>query len=257
MSIKNAGHVENTIGLVNKCNEYAENGTRQIEQMNASMDDIKASNLKISEFTKVIDDIANKTDLLAVNAAIEAANAGDHGKGFAVVAEEVRNLSRRSATAAKETSNLINISVDKTVHGAQLAEECKKAIDDIKNATEEQKDRMHQINLSSQGMDSVTQQNAATAEETASASEELSAQAHTLRDQVKVLSSQIGDTENTKSYTPGTSNHRNVYNKSNWKRNSDINGRSPEDVSFKNDADALIPMGTDNDSSISEKFDGF
>ncbi len=253
MAVTNTNHVKATAKLVDKCNEYADNGSRQIEQMNSSMEDIKTSNMKIAEFTKVIDDIANKTDLLAVNAAIEAANAGDHGKGFSVVAEEVRNLAQRSATAAKETSTLINISVDKTVTGAELAKECKKAMDDIKDATVEQKERMHQINLSSQEIDSVTQQNAATAEETASASEELSAQAQAIMVQVDELSRQIRGADDTKlSITKKAARQRQKYIKDpskqrNRRANSVGNGESSEAFSFRKDAESLIPMGTDND----------
>ncbi len=221
------------------------------------MEEIKASNLKIAEFTKVIDDIANKTDLLAVNAAIEAANAGDHGKGFAVVAEEVRNLAQRSATAAKETGALINNSVDNTVNGARLANESKKAMEEIKNATVEQKEKMNQINLASKEMDTVTQQNAATAEETASASEELSAQAQTMREQVRDLSQQVGVVSNLESSTL----RKPVGLKSWGRRKPSEQGSwkgSSNSVSFDNNAESLIPLGTEgNGSDDNERFEGF
>ncbi len=256
MAIENSKHVDHTTNLVNSCNDFAENGTRQIDEMNTSMEDIKTSNLKIAEFTKVIDDIANKTDLLAVNAAIEAANAGDHGKGFAVVAEEVRNLAQRSATAAKETGSLINSSVENTVNGARLASECKKAMVEIKNATVEQKNKMEQINHASKEMDTVTQQNAATAEETASASEELSAQAQTMRDQVKDLSAQIGINVDSESSTSGRPGMQKSWGSSkpskqrSWKEKSDA-------ASFDTNAELLIPMEEGSGSDSNERFDGF
>ena len=250
MTLENSKHVASSADLVNRCNDLAECGSRNIDEMNASMEEIKASNLKITEFTKVIDDIANKTDLLAVNAAIEAANAGDHGKGFAVVAEEVRNLAQRSAIAAKETGDLINDSVNNTVNGARLANECKKAMDDIRNATIKQKDSMNQINDASREMDSVTQQNAATAEETATASEELSAQSQTMRDQVMELSKNVGLTTDE-----GYSQHRPKKSKTK-KENSGSNGGSSIS-SFGKYSEAMIPMGADSNLDDSERFKDF
>lgn len=253
MTIENSKHVGSTTKLVNSCNELAECGSKHIDEMNVSMEQIKASNLKITEFTKVIDDIANKTDLLAVNAAIEAANAGDHGKGFAVVAEEVRNLAQRSAIAAKETGDLINDSVNNTVNGARLANECKKAMDDIRNATIKQKDNMDQINTASKEMDTVTQQNAATAEETASASEELSAQSQTMRDQVRELSEHVGIKVDEESHYPRQSKSRKPKVK---KGDFGSNGGSPT-ASLDEYSEAMIPMGADSDSDNGERFEGF
>lgn len=203
---QNAINAEEAANLVSMCNDAAESGNKIVGEMNNSMEEINASSKKIAEITKVIDGIAFQTNLLALNAAVEAARAGEHGKGFAVVAEEVRNLAQRSATAAKDTTVLIEDSVKKAGNGVKLAVKCREALQDIvKNvikakeltngittASTEQSEGISQVSNAVQQMDQVTQQNAASAEETASASEQLSAQAQNLKEQVEMLSSHVG-----------------------------------------------------------------
>jgi methyl-accepting chemotaxis protein len=166
-----------------------------MQEMGASMDEINQAGQNISKIIKVIDEIAFQTNLLALNAAVEAARAGKHGKGFAVVAEEVRNLAARSAKAAKETSELIEGSVQKTIKGNEMAQQTTSAlaeivkgvvqfadlVEDIANKSNEQAQGINQINDGLGQISEVTQQNSANAEESAAASEELFAQAEQLR----------------------------------------------------------------------------
>ncbi|MDD5717730.1 MAG: methyl-accepting chemotaxis protein, partial [Sulfuricurvum sp.] len=107
--------------LAKNANDSARAGYEKGEQLSRSMHNITESAAKISGIIKAIDQIAFQTNLLALNAAVEAARAGEHGLGFAVVADEVRNLAQRAASAAKETSDIIEEVVDQIKEGNQIA----------------------------------------------------------------------------------------------------------------------------------------
>ena len=174
---------------------------QSMDQLVRWMNDFKHSNEKVSKIIKTIDEIAFQTNILALNAAVEAARAGESGMGFAVVADEVRNLARRSADAARDTSTLIQESIDKTAEGQVTVDRCAQAMttnsrlaksvvqltDELDGATAGQ---VHDIGLISQAVsriENTTQQTAASAEESASASEELNAQSATVRSIVTQL----------------------------------------------------------------------
>jgi methyl-accepting chemotaxis protein len=201
MTKQNADNAQQANTLAAEAKKAANNGSEAMGRMAGAIEDIKKSSDETAKIIKVIDEIAFQTNLLALNAAVEAARAGEAGKGFAVVAEEVRNLAMRSAEAAKNTSNLIEQSVNNSRNGVQICSEVQKALDEIVTsigkttdlvgeiaaASNEQAQGVDQINTAISQMDKVTQQNAANAEESASASEELSGQAESMNQIVDQL----------------------------------------------------------------------
>ncbi len=167
----------------------------QMHEMADAMEQISACSGEISKIIKTIEDIAFQTNILALNAAVEAARAGSAWKGFAVVADEVRNLAAKSADAAKDTtqliektlqmvengSNLTNLtqeSLGSVVEGAELVTDQIKIISD---ASKEQEVAINRIKDSISQISTVIQSNSATSEESAAASEELAGQAQILK----------------------------------------------------------------------------
>ncbi len=143
---------------------------------------------KISEKVTIIKDIAFQTNILAINAAIEAASAGENGKGFAVVANEVKKLAEKSKIAADEINILSESSVSVTKQTKEYMDEILPDIDktlnlvnDITIASLEQNSGAEQVNKAVQQLNSITQQSAANSEEMASNSEELAAHAEQLK----------------------------------------------------------------------------
>ncbi len=195
LNAQNAGQAKD---LAETARVNAVQGNNRMKEMLKAMDEINDSSGNISKIIKVIDEIAFQTNILALNAAVEAARAGQHGKGFAVVAEEVRNLAARSASAAKETTDMIEGSIRKVEDGTKIANETATALDkivdgvakaaslvsDISTASNDQAIGIAQVTQGLSQVSQVVQTNSATSQESAAASEELSSQAELLKEQV-------------------------------------------------------------------------
>ena len=158
----------------------AQEGEKLANQTTIAMEEINIQVNSINEAISVIDQIAFQTNILSLNAAVEAATAGEAGKGFAVVAAEVRNLANRSADAAREIKSIVENATSKANEGKQIANhmidgykelnqnisQTINLISDIEMSSKEQLAGIEQINDAVTQLDQQTQQNAAIASHT-------------------------------------------------------------------------------------------
>jgi methyl-accepting chemotaxis protein len=187
----NAQHTLQANALAASAAEVAINGGDVVSEVVRTMRTINESSKKIEDIIGVMDGIAFQTNILALNASVEAARAGEDGRGFAVVANEVRTLSQRSATAAKEIRELISASVANAASGARLVDEAgatmQRVVDSIngvtdivaciKTSSEQQTADLLSIGHSIDQIDSATQQNSELVQDAVHAIGELTDQA--------------------------------------------------------------------------------
>ncbi|OGG98869.1 MAG: hypothetical protein A2600_09145 [Candidatus Lambdaproteobacteria bacterium RIFOXYD1_FULL_56_27] len=213
--------------LAGEAFKAAQQGVEAMDLITQAMDEITKGGEQITSIIEVINEITHQTNLLSLNAAIEAAKAAEHGKGFAVVADEVRKLAESSKSAAKDIGDLIQASVAKSQRGSVLAQQGQGVLRKIVEQAKQVTDLVSQISTQAKGqaeqaveveqmleeigrasgeqslgvdqttraldeIDKVTQLNAANAEESAAASEQLNAQAHALKNLVDVVAVQVG-----------------------------------------------------------------
>ncbi len=172
----------------------AQDGTKLMSDMMRAVEEIGNASAGISKINRLIDDISFQTNILSINAAVEAANAGQHGKGFAVVAGEVRKLAAKSAQAANDADQLIENSLEKAKLGASIAAKTFQALtgivdsimqvarlmDDIAKSSAEQSMGVEQINIGIEQVAQVVHLNSETAERSAMAATEMATQAQNM-----------------------------------------------------------------------------
>ena len=177
------GNTESVIQMASYANHLsssANEGKALAMQTTTAMDEINSQVISINDAITVIDQIAFQTNILSLNAAVEAATAGEAGKGFAVVAQEVRNLATRSAEAAKDIKNLVGAATLKANEGKSISykmiqgytalndyvDKTLELISNVETASKEQAQGMTQINDAVTSLDQQSQQNASVANTT-------------------------------------------------------------------------------------------
>ncbi|CRH28661.1 methyl-accepting chemotaxis protein [Pantoea ananatis] len=204
----NADNARHASQIAAEASLQAEQGGAAVSEVVQTMGDISASSKKIAEITAVINSIAFQTNILALNAAVEAARAGEQGRGFAVVASEVRNLSQRSAQAAKDIEQLISASVGQIAEGnnrvARAGERMGQVVNaisrvnhivgEISSASDEQSRGIEQIARAVSELDSTTQQNASLVSASALSANALEDQALRLETLLKQFNLEPGQT---------------------------------------------------------------
>ncbi|MGE4549588.1 MAG: methyl-accepting chemotaxis protein [Intestinibacillus sp.] len=195
---QNAGTAGN---LSMQTGERVTRSSQFMAQMTEAMAHIAKASEEIQKINQVINNIAFQTNILSLNAAVEAARAGTAGRGFAVVADEVRSLALKSAEAAKNTAELIEMSVRAVKRGNEIAAQTAESLQEVaeKNrdanemilaiakASGEQSTAVEQILVGIDQISTVVQVNSATSEESAAASHQLSAQAQKLKELASVF----------------------------------------------------------------------
>jgi len=220
MSKQHTEQAEQADDKMKNVNNMVDKANKSMINLLKSMEEIQDVAESTSKLIKTIDEIAFQTNLLALNAAVEAARAGEAGAGFAIVADEVRNLAMRVAEAAKNTSSLIQKTVDKTKHGTKVVEDTSNEFSNITDYVSQVGDQVskiasdsfkqsqdiEQINSVIINMDKAVQQNAKNAEQSSSFSEELYTQAEQLKHFVFDLFVLINGSSNGNNHVANSSN---------------------------------------------------
>jgi aerotaxis receptor len=197
----NADAAASALGFAREAQDAAALGGEIVGHVERTMSGITSASKRIAEITGVIDGIAFQTNIIALNAAVEAARAGDAGRSFAVVATEVRMLAQRCAESAKQIKSVVDLTVAEVSQGTELIDRTASQmkvidetvrrvlgiIDDVANASDEQAKGITQVNQVITHLDGATQQNAALVEQATATAQRLIDSAHVLDETVRLF----------------------------------------------------------------------
>ncbi len=248
---KNASDSAEAMNLTEDSEKSMNDCINIMEELVEAMGEINKSSKEVSNIIKVIDDIAFQTNILSLNAAVEAARAGAAGKGFAVVADEIRTLASKTADSSKQTTQLINRAINGVTKGTELTDKTAQLLETlgsiskksyniitgISQASKEQADSISKINGEVGQITTVIQNNSATTEQSAAATEELSGQAELLNDivsSVKFNHVSIEDIDQNQIENEKTSNEEELeINLHQWEEN-DVKEKNTDSKNYKN-----------------------
>lgn len=211
---QNAENATNSSLVIDDMKKEVMDGQVKMESLLQAVQEIQGASAKISLVLKSINDIAFQTNILALNASVEAARAGSAGKGFAVVADEVRNLALKSAAAAEESRNFIEDTIRKAEEGGKISADASDTFDrivdkanqvssvmtGIRKTSDEQQEYIAHIDEEVQKISGAVSDNAASSEETAAATQMMNADAEIIRQEMKKFN--LRKRENGKPYIP-------------------------------------------------------
>jgi methyl-accepting chemotaxis protein len=198
---ENLANTRHADGLSKEAVKVAEEGGTHVEKTAKSMQEMEQASQKVVEMMDLINEITFQTNLLSINAAVEAARAGEQGRGFAVVANEVRNLAKRSASAAKDIQSLVREIVEKVSTGRQWVGELQQcfskiiqtsghvseALGEVSMGSEESSRGIEQINQGVQEVCEVNEKNSSFVDELAQETQKLKEKARQLQEITSVF----------------------------------------------------------------------
>jgi methyl-accepting chemotaxis protein len=208
MASQNVDHARQAAEFTREVGHDSDAASAALAELVQAMTSIAGSAKSISGVLRIIDELAFQTNILALNAAVEAARAGEAGAGFAVVADEVRSLAQRSASASRDTSALVDQSMESVSAGQERLHRVDEAlrrivekigklgahVSDVANSSSEQTNGLTQISTAIEQIERGVQESAASAEERVAASEELTSHARLLRTTAVDLADMMGTT---------------------------------------------------------------
>lgn len=211
---KNAENAASAFQVIEDMKREVMDGQIKMQELTRSVQEIQTASTKISAVLKAINDIAFQTNILALNASVEAARAGNAGKGFAVVADEVRNLAMKSAEAAEESRGFIEDTISKAQEGGKISSDASATFDrivdkaaevssvmgGIRASSDEQQEYIARIDDEIQKISGAVSDNAASSEETAAATQQMNADAGTIHQAMRKFN--LRKREEGKPYIP-------------------------------------------------------